>query len=375
MRRIRLAVWVCFVLVYAVCVFFVFRSTPVKAQRVDSAPVRGDIVKDFGNGGLKCLLILLDGRAELVDGESEIKTQSLFPSRGGTRFVAGCLTPSETVFLVDDRNVVYRIPKAGSIGTSKPLKLDGDLMAIAAEERRNVLWIAVKRSAPEPGDLFVLTVNLANGKVLNSTNLGPQGDVTSFLTGPHGDIVSLTANKIPGAFFFDFRDKEVFSKYVSSVDLVTSIAFDGDDPILGLRSGGVLLLDAQSWTVKKTIETDPYPVNFISVADGKIGIGHGGQSKTAQVGSFQLVNSKTGEIEGVCGSTFKITSGIATQSGKRSIYGLQSGEVKTYSEEDGCQSVVAPSELLPGRVIYMGCQWPTCLVVGADQILRLEFKP
>ena len=373
-RQVRLIVGLVLVLGYLLCLPVLFHANTLTPASVDSVPTDGVIAEVHGNGKLQALIIFDSKRAKTIDATNEIKVSNLEVGDDAARFTSGMLTPSGTAYLLDDKNRVYRQPMGHDFIVSKPLKIDGDILAIAAEDKNGILWCAARRHTPAPDALMVYAINLQNGKTLASVNLGAQDGNASFDTSASNGGVLLTASATPGAFLFKYEFASITSHYLALDDLVTSTAFDGDDPILGTRSGSAITFDSKTGKQLRSYQTNSLSASFVSSEDGTLGIGHAAGTATVGGGSFQTVEMATGDITGECAAHAMVSSGSATHNMSGFVYGLESGQIALVTSDKGCEALESPKDAKPGSIRLIACQWPICLAIGTKQIERIAFK-
>jgi len=349
----------------------VFQLPEVAPASAMALPVSGEIATIYGNHDLACLLLYRDGSAEMFNAGRGLDVRKLPLPKDAARFTMGCLTQSGTAFLMDDRGSVTRSPLREVSATSKPLQLDGKPLAMAVEEKRGILWVAVERQEPHAGDLFVLAVGLSKGKILSTANLERQGAPTHFEVSANGEYVLLSTDGSPGVYFFDYKDKTPMSKYVPTRDLVTSVAYDGDFPVLGLRSGGAVRLDPETWRDSGSVDSGQYSSNAVAVSGGRVGIGHGFSSHGMETGSFQSVDMKSWETADACVARSEVTAVASTPRGF--LYGEDSGAIGSVSK-GGCEEFAVGKQFRTGPVRFMASVGGVCLVVGKSQIVRFVLK-
>jgi len=373
-RKVGLTLGLCFAAGYVVALLFVFQDHPIKLIRTDWIEAPGTIRQVYGNGLLQALLIEESGSADFIDADQTIRQTKLVPASNDAHFLTGMLSPSGKVFLMDDRKVLYRWEQYGFMQTSKPLKVAGDVLEIAIEESRKLLWCAMMRHEPGPDALMIYAINLENGKLIGSVNLEAHRGSVAFTASPSGEGVILSTTDTPGAFFFKCPEKTIESRFLDAGDLVNSALFEGTDVLTGLRSGAVARFDTETGHLKQTYKTDYLPVSEIALANHQLAIAHGDGKRDLGVGSLYLVDEETGAVGKGCGAKDRVTVCAGQDGFTPFVFGQRSGVIQVMTMKHGCQEVEASARSRPGAVHFIVSKWPTSLVVGSTRIERIEFQ-
>ncbi|MDR3687903.1 MAG: hypothetical protein P4L46_00895 [Fimbriimonas sp.] len=350
----------------------IYRAHVIRVRHAEVIPIRRPPAKILGNGDLTALIIDGEGHAEVLDGQKHLAMTSLSPADPSTRFLSGVLTPTGRVYLVDARKVLTRWSASRPMESSKPLKVDGDMLEITVEESRQILWCATLRHDLSPDALMLYAISLKNGKQIGSVNLEAHRGTISIVTSHAGNGIVLATSDSPGAFYFTVDGKTIRSKFLDAGDLVTSAAFSDADILLGLKSGPVLMVDSETGKLKHTFESDFLPVTQIAVDGRLIGIGHGDGDSSTGIGSFDVFDGSTGELKSKCGTRDRVTSVTSDGVAGQFVFGQRFGMVQIARDTDsrGAAEVSGLGALGEIRLIAIkdGC----CLILGAKRACRFE---
>ncbi len=348
-----------------------FSTSSIQPLRIDGKSINVPVTQVYGNDSLQALVLPENGTAVFVDAKSEIKLYKLEPA---AVFRAGMLAKSGICFLIDDRKILYRWNPGREVTKSRPLKIDGEVIAIAVEESSRVLWCAMSRKDSNEVPMTVYGISLENGKVIGSANLESRSKSCRFYASANGNGTIMAASDSPGAFFFKRDHQTVLTKYLKAEDLVKAAVFDGANVLIGLRTGLVNRIDTATGAVTKSYITDSVPVTALSLQDKHLFVGHGIGSRDVGSGSSYIVDTESGLIDSKCGTKEQVTA-VAGDSQSISLFlGMGTGNIQILDRKGNVSSIMGDPARIPGTIRWLATQWPICMVIGDREIQRIEFR-
>ena len=313
------------VVAYWVTIRNIFRVDQVQPLKFQTTLMPDSVVEVHEKDRLHWLLLLGNGSGELVDLTKGIALQPILQP---VPFRSSWIGQSGTAYFLDGNKILYRWSEGMKMAKSRPLKIAGDLVAMAVEETPRIRWCVERRDTPDPDGLFIYAISLENGKMLGMVNVGPHRGKSHLFCSPDGNGIVVTVQDDPTAFQFRVMTKQVVSRSFRLNDLVTSVAFADSDVLLGLRSGIVTRFNLLSGQAVGDYESDFLPVTLVRVAGKKLEVSHGDSDSRGGIGSIASFDLKSRELLSQIGAKERVEGFAGDRSSSGILVGLHSARLQ-----------------------------------------------